>query len=49
LNFSGILSRETEDYIADSFDVLAQESYENQSKDIINLCDLGCENGINVL
>jgi len=46
LNFSRIPYRETEDYIADAVAVLAQESYENQSKDIFSLCDLGCGNGI---
>ena len=43
---SRIPYRETEDYIADSVAVLALESYENQSKDIFSLCDLGCGNGI---
>ena len=43
---SRIPYRETEDYIADSVAVLARESYENQSKDIFSLCDLGCGNGI---
>ena len=46
MNFSRIPYRETEDYIADAVAVLAQESYENQSKDIFSLCDLGCGNGI---
>ena len=46
MNFSRIPYRETEDYITDAVAVLAQESYENQSKDIFSLCDLGCGNGI---
>ena len=46
MNFSRIPYRETEDYIADAVAVLAQESYENKSKDIFSLCDLGCGNGI---
>ena len=46
MNFSRIPYRETEDYIADAVAVIAQESYEHQSKDIFSLCDLGCGNGI---